>query len=435
VKLLDFGLARTGTGSSDETVTIAVMGTPAYMSPEQSEGKPGGARSDIVVVSLKDRKRKTLLSHAGMFPRYLASGYLTYVTKGSLFAVPFDADALEVRGTPAQLQEVSSNVNLGSAQVGFSENGALVYRSGVTEGLRTLEWLDQTGKLMPIGLEPAMYFFPVFSPDGNRLAFFVNQGGDTNLWVLDLQRGSRTRLTNGGNGSFAVWTPDNQYVVFQTTEGIAWTRADGGGKQQTLLRAGFGLPMAFTPDGKLLAYSQLTPDGDQMRIVSVGNRSGQLEAGEPRVYLKTATAINFTVFSPDGKWLAYTDAEAGSFEVYIRAFPDNGSRVQVSTAGGLNPKWSPNGRELFYRTEDQRLMVANYSVKNGVFVPEKPRLWSQTKLANIGAGANYALAPDGKRIMALMPAGGPSPAERQSHVTLVLNFFDEVRRRFAGHGK
>jgi serine/threonine-protein kinase len=385
--------------------------------------------AEIAVASLKDHKRKTLMAHAGMFPGYLSSGYLTYVTKGSLFAIHFDVDALEVRGTGAQLQEVSSNVNLGSAQVGFSENGTVVYRSGVTEGLRTFEWLDESGKVAPVGLEPAVYFFPGFSPDGNRLAYFVNEGADTNLWVVDLQRGTKARLSNGGNGSFAAWTPDNQYVVLQTTGGIAWTRADGAGKPRLLLNTGFGFPSAFTPDGKLLAYSEQTQDGDEIRTVSVESRPGELHAGEPRVFLRTATANNFPAFSPDGKWLAYTDAEAGSFEVYVRAFPDNGSKVQVSTAGGLIPKWSRDGRELFYRTEDQRIMVANVSVRNGMFVPENPRLWSPTKLANIGVGANFDLAPDGKRMMALMPAGGPSPAERLSHVTLVLNFFDEVRRR------
>jgi hypothetical protein len=97
--------------------------------------------------------------------------------------------------------------------------------------------------------------------------------------------------------------------------------------------------------------------------------------------------------------------------------------------------WSRTGRQLFYRTEDQRIMVADYTVKAGVFKSEKPRFWSGMKLADIGMTVNLDLAPDGKRFIALLPAGGPQPAERQSHVMLLTNFFDEVRRRVAGQDK
>lgn len=153
------------------------------------------------------------------------------------------------------------------------------------------------------------------------------------------------------------------------------------------------------------------------------------------MFLKTATANNFSAFSPDGKWLTYADAESGNFEVYVRAFPDNGTKVQISNAGGLIPIWSPNGHELFYRTEDQRIMVANYIVKGGVFVAEKPRLWSGTQLANIGVGVNFALAPDGKRVVALIPSEPPEPRETRGHVMLVTNFIGEVRRQAGAQGK
>ena len=97
-----------------------------------------------------------------------------------------------------------------------------------------------------------------------------------------------------------------------------------------------------------------------------------MRAGEPQLFLKTSTVDVLAAFSPDGRWLAYGDAEAGSYEVYVRAFPDKGYRVQISNAGGLMPVWSRNGHELFYRTEDQRIMVANYTVKGGTFVADKP---------------------------------------------------------------
>ena len=213
-----------------------------------------------------------------------------------------------------------------------------------------------------------------------------------------------------------------------------WTRADGAGKPQPLLQGRATLlPNSFTPDGTRLVFSEGAPDGAEIRTVTVENRSGQLHAGEPQLFLKTATAIPLPDFSPDGKWLAYNDAEGGGYEVYVRAFPDNATKVQISNAGGLMPMWSRT--QLFYRTEDQRIMVADYTVKAGVFLPEKPRLWSGMKLADIGIAINLDLAPDGKRFIALLPAEAAEPRERQSHVTVVVNFLDEVRRRVAGQGK
>jgi serine/threonine-protein kinase len=137
----------------------------------------------------------------------------------------------------------------------------------------------------------------------------------------------------------------------------------------------------------------------------------------------------FARFSPDGRWLAYSNAEGGILEVYVRAFPDNGTQVQISNAGGVMPVWSQNGHELFYRTEDQRIMVTNYTVKEGKFLADKPRVWFAKQLANMGLTINYDLAPDAKRFAVVMPAQAQEPQEKQSHVTLVTNFFDEVRRR------
>jgi len=166
--------------------------------------------------------------------------------------------------------------------------------------------------------------------------------------------------------------------------------------------------------------------------VQVKSGADQLRAGEPQSLLKTATIEVYPSFSPDGRWLAYADAEGGTYEVYVLAFPYGGARTRISNAGGMNPVWSRNGHELFYRSEEQRIMVVNYTVKGDSFVPEKPRLWSGKQLANTGTARNYDLAPDGKRFAVLMPVESAEPRETQSRVMLVLNFFDEVRRRLAG---
>jgi hypothetical protein len=133
--------------------------------------------------------------------------------------------------------------------------------------------------------------------------------------------------------------------------------------------------------------------------------------------------------------VAYASTESGSYEVYVRAFPDGGKQWLISTGGGSFPVWSRTGNELFYRTEDQVLMVASYTVAGDSFVAAKPRMWSERRPFNTGFVQNFDLAPDGKRFAVLMSAQGAEPRETQRGVMLVLNFFDEVRRRVAAAGK
>lgn len=391
----------------------------------------------IAVVTLKDHRRKMVLGHAGMYPRYLPSGHLVYVTKGTLFAVPFNLERLEVQGPATLLQEVSSNPNVGSAQLDFSRRGTFVYRIGGTEALRSMQWVDEMGTAVPVGTDPAYYLFLRVSPEGSRLVSMVSQGSTTDIWTFDWQRGSKTRLTNGIVTGYPVWTPDGRFVVFQSVGGIFWTGADGAGRPQQLTKStNLQFPTSFSPNGKRLVFSEKNPQGGaDIRIVHVDNSSGELHAGDSQLFLKTPTANNFTVFSPDGRWLAYSDAEAGSYEVYVRAFPDNGTKVQISNAGGTVPVWSRNGHELFYRSDDGRIMVVNYTLKGESFVAGKPRVWFGKQLANLGMGPNFDLAPDGKRFAVLLPARSQEPQQNQSHLTLVVNFFDEVQRRVAAGSK
>jgi len=134
-------------------------------------------------------------------------------------------------------------------------------------------------------------------------------------------------------------------------------------------------------------------------------------------------------FSPDGKWIAYSSNEQGAFQVYVRAFPDRGGRWPISNAGGVYQVWSRNGHDLFFRTEDNHLMVTSYTVKGDTFVADKPRVWSEKRLANVGLFQNYDVSPNGNRVAALMPVDAPGEQKAQNHVVFLENFFDEVRRR------
>jgi serine/threonine-protein kinase len=390
----------------------------------------------IAIVSLEDRKTKIV--HQGMYPRYLSSGHLAYVSNGNLFVIPFDLNRLETRGSPTLLWEVSSDSNIGSAQIDFSRNGTVAFRSGRTEGRRTIQWLDAAGTMESLGAEPASYLFPRLSPDGSRLAVRVSEGAGSAIWIHDLNRGGRARVTSGAAlGTWPIWTPDGRYVVFQAAGGIFWTRADGAGEPRPLTQSKTShVPSSFTPDGTRLAFTELTSSGGaNIWTVPVESASLELRAGEPELFLKISTVFSFAAFSPDGRWLAYADAESGRYEVYLRAFPDNGSKVQISNEGGMMPIWSRNGRELFYRTDDQRLMVVSYRVDGGTFAAEKPRIWSGEPIANTGLALNFDLAPDGERAVVLMPAESPEPRELQSHIKLGVNFFDEIRRRLTAQSQ
>ena len=395
--------------------------------------------ADIAVVSLKDHRRKVILEHAGMYPRYVGSGHLLYVTKGTLFVRPFDSERLEVKGAAAPLGEVASNPNLGYGQFDLSRDGTFAYRTAGAEGLKSIQWLDSTGKMTPLGIPPAYYQYPALSPDGTHLVYTLSQASSSqSLWIYDFERGSSNRLTSDTD-SWPVWSPDGRFVVFQARGGIYWTRADGAGKPRRLVESkAIQLPTSLAAGGKRMAYSQMLPGAEgEIRTVAVESSSDELRlTGEPQVFLKTATGTAFATFSPDGRWLAYANAAGGRYEVFVRAFPDNGTQAQISNAGGVMPEWSRKGRELFYRTLDQRIMVADYTEEGGRFVVhQKPRTWSGKTLANTGLGRNFDLAPDGKRFVVLMPAEGPEPRATQSHVMIVANFFDEVRRRVAGQVK
>jgi Tol biopolymer transport system component len=391
--------------------------------------------ANIEVMSFADHSRKTLV-RGGTFGRYLPSGYLVYVNRGTLFAVPFDVDRLEVHGTPAPvLDQVGYNATQGAAKFDFSQNGTLIYHSGgAGGGLFTVQWLDAAGKTQLLLAKPDAYMRPMLSPDGSRLAISTS----SDIWVYEWQRDTMTRLTFGPATSiYPIWSPDGRYILYEAPGGIFWTRSNGSGKPQLLTQSkNAQYPWSFSPDGKRLAFAELdSKTSYDLWTVPLESDSAGLRAGKPEVFLQTPASERHSSFSPDGRWMAYSSDESGSYQVYVRAFPDKGGKWQISNSGGVYPVWSRNGHELFFRTEDNQIMVASYTVKGDSFVADKPRAWSEKKIANIGLLANYDLAPDGKRVVALMPVETGEDQKAQSHVIFLENFFDEVRRRTATQAK
>jgi Tol biopolymer transport system component len=169
---------------------------------------------------------------------------------------------------------------------------------------------------------------------------------------------------------------------------------DGGAMPAQLTRSNnLQAPQTFSPDGRLVFTETIPGKRAELRVVSLESERGQIQARVPQPLFNTPRGMAFPSFSPDGRWLAYSNAQSGQFQVYVRAFPDNGRQVQISDSGGIMLLWSPKGHELFYRTTDQRIMVIGYAVQGDAFIPQRPRLWCSKRIANIGDNWNLDLAP------------------------------------------
>ena len=397
----------------------------------------------IEVFTLADHKRKVVV-RGGAPARYVAApggpGYLIYSHDASLFAVPFDLEKLEARGTAKAVLEDVAHDPGGIGQFDFSAapngHGTLVYRKDNSGGARrgtrrtTLQWVDPSGRRESLRANPSVYHTPAISPDGTRVALTISLAGAQDVWVYDLQRDTMTRLSAGGRGfTDPAWSPDGRYVAFGSLgNGVRAVRADGAGQQSMLLSQPnlIADAIAFTPDGKRVAYDDHS-SGSQLWMAPLEEQGGQLRAGKAEPILKSGFADRETAFSPDGRWLAYTSHESGKDEVYVRAFPPSasgqGGRWQISNNGGETARWSKNGRELVYRSGEQ-LMIASYTAKGDVFEAGKPRIW-------IGGhvGPDWSLAPDGKRALVLKPVDAEEPPKQEHEVVFLQNFLDELRRR------
>ena len=392
--------------------------------------------ANIEVMSLKTGQIKTL-QRGGYFGRYLPSGHLVYVHQGVLFGVALDPVRLEVRGTPIPLlEDVGANATLGGGQFEFygepSGPGTLVYLAGKGAAQRwQVAWLDNSGKMQPLMATPRAYNLPRFSPDGRRLA--ISDGSD--LYIYDWERDTTSRLTFTANARTSVWSPDGKHIVFGTlTAGSAlfWMRSGGGGEPQRLLESQSDLvAWSFSSDGRRLACHEINPEtGYDLWTVPLDTSDpDHPKAGKPEPFLQTPANELVPRFSPDGRWIAYRSDESGTEEIYVRPFPSSaGGKWQISTGGGLYGIWSNNGRELFYETADNRIMVMDYTVNGDAFVPGKPRLWSSTQLFYPGL-SNLDLAPDGKRFAVFTMPEATGGEKGSVHVIFLLNFFDELRRR------
>ena len=373
------------------------------------------------------------------YGRYLPSGHLIYYQAGALFAAPMDLDSLALTGPAVTLAEsVAYTPNVAHADFDSSPSGALVYVRGQAVTGYVVSWMDSSGVLSPLLAKPREYSYPRLSPDGKKLAVVVTQAGQSNLWVYDFQRDTFSRLTSSESVIYPVWTPDGEFIA-SGGRALGWTRADGSARGETDLVAKTGLfnPWTFSSDAKYFAYGD-TASGNSL-MVPVERTPDGMRLGKPESLVQDGLS---PAISPDGRFVAYSSNRSGRTEIYVStvlspAAAANASKARawsISNEGGAYPVWSQTGRELFYLGPDRRIHAASYSLSGDSFVPEKARVWSGRQLVAFGNVPTFSMAPDGKRAAVLLEAGREDP-KPETHIRVMLNVGDELRRHTATDGK
>jgi hypothetical protein len=278
------------------------------------------------------------------------------------------------------------------------------------------------------------------SPDGKFLAVAVN--GDISIY--NRQRDASTRLTFKPESSHRCicWMPDGKHLVFGQASAtpdysIWWVRSDGSAQPEKLYSSAEQMiPSSISPDGRRIAFARMDPvtSYDIWTLPLDVTDPDHPKAGKPEPFLVEPGIQWDASFSPDGRWMAYSSTQAGPNQIFVRPFPGGpaAGHWQVSNSPGACrfPLWSRNGRELFHiSSRTSRIMVAGYTARGDSFAPDKPRERSSTPVLMCGNILSFDLAPDGQRFVALPGAAAEPGDNRSPHITVLLNFFDEQKRK------
>jgi eukaryotic-like serine/threonine-protein kinase len=393
----------------------------------------------VVAQSLTTGTRKTLIEGAAD-ARFVSTGHLLYLRRGTLMAVPFDLRRLEVTGPAvgvasdvmqaADIQPVW--IDTGAGQFAVSNDGALVYATGgvFPEDRWSLVWVDRTGRSEALRVPPGIWHAPRLSPDGRRVAFHGRVMGKTDLWTYDVQRGAASAVRTEGKADIPVWTPDGSRlaVIFQPsgfsgTGNLLLIDPDGRFPAERLTSSG-GSPGSWTPDGRDLTFTRVSTD--RTRSIWLASRDGKTE---PRQLLAEGTE---PALSSDGRWMAYVSGSPS--QVYVQPYPALDHRVQVSVDGGTEPAWRRDGREMYYLQNVSaggalkvRVMAVSVTTTPAFSVGTPHVLFEGAFRDDGGHFRNYDVTPDGQRF--LMAQEVQRPPARVSQMVLVENWGEELKQR------
>ena len=380
----------------------------------------------VVVGSIDSKETKPLFSsHANAI---YASGRLLLLRQNTLMAQSFDVQRLELIGDPVPiadpvLEDVGRVLGLFSA----SDNGVLTYIEGVGAADRQLTWFDRKGTKLGELMGPDAYGAVQISRDGKKV-FFAIESPESDIWTYDLARGIKTRLTFGASTSIAnnavVVSPDGRRMAYTSVRNgifsIFQRPTDGSGKEDLVVELSSSptFPNDWSPDGKLLAYHVINSGVPEIWMAPLS------DSRKPYPFLRSQFSQMGARFSPDGKFVTYFSTESGRAEVYVVPFPGPGGKWQVSTGGGVWPRWGRDGKEIFYRSPDNRIMSAEVKHGNNSFEFGTARALFETGTYRTGGDAAFDVSPDSQRFLVTY-----SLMQGNVSIALVENWDSELRNQ------
>jgi serine/threonine-protein kinase len=385
----------------------------------------------LALLRLDTREWHVLLPNAAD-ARYVPTGHLVFLRQGTLMAVRFDPARLEVIGQPFPLVEnvmqdssAGGGYNTVAGQFDVSDSGALIYAAGgiLPDTQNSLVWVDQNGIEQSVTPLQMPFLAPRLSPNGQRITY-VTMGREAQVYVYDLNTSTNSPLTTEGRAHFPIWSPDGKRIVFSWQESavpnLFSQPYDGSSSMERLTTSEYyQFPGSWWSDGQTLALVESHP-ATGFDIVLLETRSESV-----RPFLNSQFNEAYPELSPDGRWIAYTSNESARNEVYVRPFPGPGMKHPVSSQGGREPLWARNGKQLFYRWQDQVWAVDVRT--DGGFTTSKPRLlFERPGYSPATAIRGYDLSQDGQRfLMVKLEQRKPTPV---TEMILVQNWFEELKR-------
>ncbi len=383
-----------------------------------------GPRAAVCLGQLGSWQHNIVLQDAN-FALYSA-GQLLFVRDEVLLAQAFSLRKMEATGEAIPVAEhVATNAVVGGLGIfSVSDTGVLVYEQSQSATGWPLTWYGRDGKPQGSLGTNGLYYGPVISPDGNRVAVAEGKTStQADIWIFDLKRGTQMRLTFDNSSGFAAWSADGQTIYFNANRGgresIFAKPADNSSAER----------LVTSPNVSAIRWKSVSADGRLMAFMALGERSGwgiwgMSLQGEPKAF--TVLHDQFTKvepdLSPDGRWMSYASNDTGRFEVYVTAFPKAGPRWQVSTNGGQRPFWRGDGKELYFTANDQAIMAVDVMATANSVLLGQPHLLFRAAMQS-GPLGSYHVSRDGKRF--LVNSVG---AEQSGALTLVTNWPAELKK-------
>jgi Tol biopolymer transport system component len=360
----------------------------------------GSASGSGIYLGSLDSGETTLLTAGGLRGLYLSPGWLLWVRGQALVAQRLDLARKALTGQAITLADPVGADSIGAIAASVSADGLVAYRAGVADP-RQLTWFDRTGKVSGVagGVDPEAPLSPEISPDGRRVALDRTVRGNRDVWLMDLARDGLTRFTfDAALDGFPVWSPDGSRIVFESKrKGGSWDLwikpSSGAGTEDLLLETpNDEWPYDWSKDGRFLLYHVTDPKtgGDLWALPMMGADR------KPIAVATTPFTEHNGQFSPDGRLVAYETNESDRFEIVVQTFPDPVGKWQLSTAGGRQPRWRADGKELYFLAPDSTMMAVTVAASGTTLEAGKPVALFPTNLAWGQDKAQYAVARDGR---------------------------------------